>query len=57
MIEQEICTEQVKVTNKDLQIDAYLAMPTTEGLYPGIGVLQELFGVNAHIRNVTARIA
>jgi carboxymethylenebutenolidase len=39
------------------KIDAYLATPTAPGRFPGIIVLQEVFGVNAHIRSVTERIA
>jgi carboxymethylenebutenolidase len=36
---------------------AYLARPDGAGPYPGVLVFQEIFGVNAHIRNVTDRIA
>jgi carboxymethylenebutenolidase len=54
----EISTAQVQVQNGDLKIDAYLATPTqSETTYPGIIVIQEIFGVNSHIRDVTARIA
>lgn len=47
----------VKVPNDDLQIEAYLAQPSEPGTYPGIIVIQEIFGVNAHIRDVTERFA
>lgn len=57
MADQEIRTTQVKVPNVDLEIAAYLAVPTGEGSYPGVVVLQEIFGVNVHIREVTERIA
>lgn len=57
MAEQEIRSTKVKVANRKLEIDAYLATPTASGTYPGIVVLQEIFGVNAHIRDVTERIA
>ncbi len=50
-------TEQVQVKNGDLQIDAYLAIPQGEGTFPGVIVIQEIFGVNDHIRDVTRRIA
>jgi carboxymethylenebutenolidase len=53
----EINTQQVQVKNKDLAIDAYLAMPQEEGTFPAIIVVQEIFGVNDHIRDVTRRIA
>ena len=57
MAEQEIRTTNVKVPNDDVEIAAYLAVPTGEGSYPAVVVLQEIFGVNAHIRDVTERIA
>jgi carboxymethylenebutenolidase len=38
-------------------ISAYLAVPEGAGRFPGIIVLQEIFGVNPHIRAVTERIA
>ncbi|MFM2303958.1 MAG: hypothetical protein RLZZ135_1368 [Cyanobacteriota bacterium] len=38
-------------------ISAYLAAPSESGQFPGIIVLQEIFGVNAYIRAVTERIA
>jgi carboxymethylenebutenolidase len=52
-----IRTERVQVPNGDLLIDAYLAQPEKEGTFPAIVVFQEIFGVNAHIRDVTERIA
>ncbi len=57
MTEHEIDTKWVKVPNGDLEIDAYLATPTAAGTYLCIVVVQEIFGVNAHIRDVTERIA
>jgi carboxymethylenebutenolidase len=53
----KIKTNSVKVSNGALQIEAYLAQPETEGIYPAIVVIQEVFGVNSHIRSVTERIA
>lgn len=50
-------TTTVEVPNGDLQIQAYLAHPTSGGPYPGVIVIQEIFGVNPHIREVTERIA
>lgn len=55
----------VKIQNGNLMIDAYLAEPGAESVnpeseinaYPGIVVIQEVFGVNAHIRSVTDRLA
>ena len=47
----------VKVQNQDLEIDAYLAKPKTPGIYPAVVVIQEIFGVNEHIRDITERFA
>jgi len=52
-----IDTKTVKITSDSVQIDAYLAKPLEKGSYPGIVVLQEIFGVNPHIQEVTQRIA
>ncbi len=62
MAEQAINTTTVNLSLRDgspddLQIAAYLAQPEASGSYPGIVVLQEIFGVNVHIREVTERIA
>ena len=57
MTDKEIQTNHVKISAGDLDIDAYLAAPTADAMYPGIVVLQEVFGVNSHIRDVTERIA
>lgn len=53
----EFSSENVKIVNGNLQIDAYLAQPVGDGTFPGIVVFQEIFGVNAHIRDITERIA
>ncbi|HEY9642020.1 MAG TPA: dienelactone hydrolase family protein, partial [Coleofasciculaceae cyanobacterium] len=53
----QIRTAHVKVPNGSLQIDAYLAEPVGQGSFPAIVVIQEIFGVNAHIREVTERLA
>jgi carboxymethylenebutenolidase len=57
MTELAIDTAWVKLLQNDLQISAYLAQPQAPGSYPGIVVIQEIFGVNSHIRDVTERIA
>ncbi|NEP19038.1 MAG: dienelactone hydrolase family protein, partial [Leptolyngbya sp. SIO4C1] len=53
----ELQTQTVNIQNGDVTLPAYLAMPTGEGPYAAIVVLQEIFGVNAHIRAVADRIA
>ncbi|MEA5619691.1 dienelactone hydrolase family protein [Cronbergia sp. UHCC 0137] len=57
MTESTIETKTVKLIQDNLQINAYLAQPKEPGLYSGVVVLQEIFGVNVHIRDVTERIA
>ncbi|AFY32752.1 dienelactone hydrolase family protein [Calothrix sp. PCC 7507] len=52
-----IRTSQIKVPNGDLQIDAYLAEPANEGKFPAVIVIQEIFGVNIHIREVAEKLA
>ncbi|MEH1906857.1 MAG: dienelactone hydrolase family protein [Nostoc sp.] len=52
-----IRTTQVKVPNGDLQIDAYLAEPAKAGTFPAVIVIQEIFGVNIHIREVAEKFA
>lgn len=39
------------------QMGVFIARPRSEGPYPGMIVFQEAFGVNAHIRDITGRIA
>ncbi len=53
----EISSKWVQVQNDDLAIDAYLAMPEGSETYPGVIVIQEIFGVNEHIRDITRRLA
>ncbi|HEY9908802.1 MAG TPA: dienelactone hydrolase family protein [Thermosynechococcaceae cyanobacterium] len=56
-IQCAIRSRQTAVPNGDLQIAAYLAEPMAPGSYPGVVVIQEIFGVNSHIRDVTDRLA
>lgn len=53
----KIQTATVEIQSGDWQIPAYLAAPTGSGSYPAIIVIQEVFGVNAHIRDVAERLA
>ncbi|MBN3895263.1 MAG: dienelactone hydrolase family protein [Nostoc sp. NOS(2021)] len=57
MTEQAIITTTVNLLQDNIQVSANLAEPKESGSYPGIVVLQEIFGVNVHIREVTERIA
>jgi len=57
MTSAAIQTTTVELSSGDWQIPAYLAQPQGPGPYPGVIVIQEVFGVNAHIRDVTERLA
>ncbi|MBW4614289.1 MAG: dienelactone hydrolase family protein [Desmonostoc vinosum HA7617-LM4] len=57
MTEQAIDTTTIKLLQDNIHIAAYLAHPKQPGTYPAVVVLQEIFGVNAHIREVTEKIA
>ncbi len=57
MADWEIHTDTVTVNNGEIKIAAYQATPIGSGPFPGVVVLQEIFGVNSHIRSVTERIA
>ncbi|MEE2743953.1 MAG: dienelactone hydrolase family protein [Bdellovibrionota bacterium] len=53
----EIIKEKVTYPNNGLNISGYLCTPIGEGPFPCIIVLQEIFGINIHIREVTEKIA
>lgn len=54
----EIRSEYVQLTvNDGTTLRAWIARPKEEGEFPGLLVLQEAFGVNAHIRDVAGRFA
>jgi carboxymethylenebutenolidase len=57
MTKLQVVTQQVSLESQAFEISAYLAMPARSGRFPGIIVLQEIFGVNTHIRAVVERIA
>lgn len=48
---------EVKIPTKDGQIPAYRAMPVGRGPFPVVLVVQEIFGVHEHIRDVCRRFA
>ncbi|NEQ30598.1 MAG: dienelactone hydrolase family protein [Leptolyngbya sp. SIO4C5] len=52
-----IKTATVETDSGDIKIPAYLAQPVEAGAFPVVVVIQEIFGVNAHIRDVTERVA
>jgi carboxymethylenebutenolidase len=57
MTNLQVSTQQVSIHSGTEPISAYLATPIASGRFPGIIVIQEVFGVNAYIRAVTERIA
>jgi carboxymethylenebutenolidase len=56
-VTQPLKTQSIQIANGALLIDAYQSKPTAPGNYPGIIVIQEVFGVNEYIREVCDRIA
>lgn len=52
-----ITTSTVNIPHQDLLIQGFLAQPETKQEIPAIIVIQEIFGVNEHIKDVTCRIA
>jgi carboxymethylenebutenolidase len=48
---------EVKVTTKDGEMPAYRAMPEKGGPFPVILVVQEIFGVHEHIKDICRRLA
>jgi carboxymethylenebutenolidase len=48
---------EVKVPVKDGDMPAYRAMPATGGPFPVILVVQEIFGVHEHIKDICRRLA
>ena len=53
----EIRTSHEKVTTPDGAMPVYVAEPTAAGRRPAVIVIMEAFGLNAHIEDVTRRIA
>jgi len=48
---------EVKIPTPDGQIPAYRAMPATGGPFPVVLVVQEIFGVHEHIKDLCRRLA
>lgn len=48
---------EVRVKASDIELPAYRAMPATGGPFPVVLVVQEIFGVHEHIRDVCRRFA
>jgi carboxymethylenebutenolidase len=50
-------TEQVSIPVSGQTYAGYLALPEHPGPRPGVVVIQEIFGVNSHIRSIADRLA
>ncbi len=50
-------SERITIDVGGSPMGAYLARPAEAGKHPGVIVIQEIFGVNHHIRSVTDRVA
>jgi carboxymethylenebutenolidase len=48
---------EIKIPTADGQIPAYRAMPATGGPFPVVLVVQEIFGVHEHIKDICRRLA
>lgn len=57
MVTPTIETKTIEVKSGDIALSVYVALPNGDGPFRAVVVLQEIFGVNAHIRDVTERIA
>lgn len=53
----ELTTERVHIAVGTRTMGGYLVHPTDAGPRPAVLVFMEIFGVNAHIRDVTRRVA
>ena len=54
---QGLIAGEVKISAADGQIPAYRAMPDTGGPFPVVLVVQEIFGVHEHIKDLCRRLA
>src|SRR5579862_5827785 len=48
---------EVKIPVKDGQMPGYRAMPASGGPFPVVLVVQEIFGVHEHIKDICRRLA
>lgn len=53
----EITTGMLQVQGESGAMPAFAAQPSVSGKFPGVIVVQEAFGLNAHIKDVAARLA
>jgi carboxymethylenebutenolidase len=53
----ELLVETVAIPNTSADVTAYLALPLGDGIFPGVVVIHEAFGLNDNIRSITRRFA
>src|SRR6185436_4181735 len=56
-IMENITTSNVKFPAGATEASGFLAIPSAEGSRPGLLVLQEWWGMNDHIKDITKRLA
>jgi carboxymethylenebutenolidase len=56
-IDDGLATSTVHYKSGDIQMAAYLARPKAKGMHPGLIVIQEWWGLNEHIKDITRRFA
>ena len=54
---QELVAGEIKFETRDGPVPAYRALPEKPGKYPLVLVVQEIFGVHEHIKDVCRRLA
>ncbi len=57
MASQNIATEDVSFPGESVEVKAYVAKPASGGPHPAVIVVQEWWGLNEHIKDVTRRLA
>jgi carboxymethylenebutenolidase len=55
--DQGLVAGEVKLATRDGPVPAYRAMPEKDGKFPLVLVVQEIFGVHEHIKDVCRRLA
>ena len=53
----ELAAQMTSFQSGNRQLDGYLAHPEGEGLFPGIVVIHEAFGLNENIKDIARRFA
>ena len=54
---QGLIAGEVKIDTRDGPVPAYRALPSKDGKHPVVLVIQEIFGVHEHIKDVCRRLA